>query len=382
MQRTSLSLNNLIVYTALLLFTLGQLEIFIVLKISNAMHVTLFFLLIIYVISARKLKSKYGYFLIVGLILSILLLFPIGVNIIADLSRFAWFYIMILLPLHALNNRLRYIQIIKPLIIFYLFIGAVIILDSFVYFVTDHTVLFDVELYLTPRFSGCFNDSNFLGLIYGTFFIISLYIKVPYVLVFRLVSFICILLSGSFSVILFVIVAISFTYFLPLQRQWMKAGWCVLITFIAYPLFFLFNYELSVAFKKIVLFFIDLPESIIEIKFRSLTYRLDTVSQAIGLLYEKPFGYGYRSLLTYLPRDTHNSYIGMAFEYGFYTLIVIMLSLAFCATSKVSNSLVWFLCLMGMMLNIHYSPIYMVGIVVAIVFKDQNYQDGILRKIS
>ena len=67
----------------------------------------------------------------------------------------------------------------------------------------------------------------------------------------------------------------------------------------------------------------EIPDEQVMAKFVSLENRAIVVVEAMSLISRNALGYGYRSLLENLPRDPHNSYVAIWFEFGFMALICV-----------------------------------------------------------
>lgn len=355
--------------------TFGQFDILMKLKISNVIHITLAILIAFYFLDKYKKTSIFGMNALLLLFFTPLFFFlflPFGSNIFGEVSRFFWFLLIFLFFLYTRTNVLFFKDEAVVVLRFYYFLSLIIIVDSFFYFFLGNS-LFPVEFYITPRFSGPFNDPNFLGVIYGLFFCISLYSSkiIRFRKRFLFTSFVCMLLSGSLSALIFALAAVLQTKLIGVRLQSIKPLVCLFVSVTLYPLMYAYSDDIYFIFSKFINFFYSLPENLIEIKYRSLVYRLESVSAAVNLISSNPFGYGYKTLLEYLPRDTHNSFIGTLFEFGFVTSLVFVLVFNFRASSYLSGSLVTFFCLMAMMLNVHYMPMFLFVIFMAFKYRHQ-----------
>lgn len=375
-----LKISSLVVYFLTLYFTLGQLEFFIENKITNIIQLFLFFLLLVYFIANAKVYPtfiKYIYSLFFLLIA--FLYFPVGSDLIGDFSRFVFFSLYILIPSFYLISCRDFYKSIIFVIKFYYFLGVVIVLDSLLYFVLGKVFIFDVVFYFVPRFYGPFNDPNFMGFIYGIMFLCSIYLKSPNSRLFnyKIIFIFCILLSGSLTAILLTLVTVSLIklkIFSP-KRIVYKPMLAVLFTFLFVP-FFISNKDTFFDFGyQFVSYFINVDLRVYQVKFDSLLFRYESVNAAINYIRDNPLGYGYRTLLEYLPRDTHNSYIGMAFEYGVFILILILFSMSCSVTEQTSQALSTFVCLFGLLLNVHYMPIYF--FVILVIFVNRQVKNRI-----
>lgn len=369
------NLTKCISFLFLFFVTFGQFDILMKLKISNVLHIILALFIALYFFDRYKKTSIYGMNALLLLLftpLFVFLLLPFGSNIFGEVSRFFWFLLIFLFFLYIRTNVLFFNGEAVVVLKFYYFISLAIIVDSFFYFLLGKS-LFPVEFYITPRFSGPFNDPNFLGVIYGLFFCISLYSStiISFRKRFLFTSFVCMLLSGSLSALLFVFAAVLQAKLVGVRLQSIKPLVCLFVSIVLFPLIYAYSDDIYIYFSKFINLFYSLPEDLIEIKYRSLVYRLESVSDAVNLISSNPFGYGYKTLLEYLPRDTHNSFIGTLFEFGFVTSLVVVLAFNFKASSYLSGAIVTFFCLMAMMLNVHYMPMFLFVIFMAFKYRHQ-----------
>lgn len=356
-----IELSDIISWSVIFLVTFGQLEVMITHKVSNFAHLITSILIFCHiVVNAGKIKGRDALHIILLLVSFLFLLFPSGRDLIADVSRLSWFFLIAFVGFHFKWFRDKYSNYIVFIFKFYVFVGFVIIFDACLFFFWGGRSFFSVEYYLTPRFSGPFNDPNFLGFIYGVLLISAVFSPREYR--WRkstmYISIICLLLSGSASAILFAILSLILANLFRLQFSIVKPILCILVSFVFYPILYLYSDVFLDGFNMLTNTLFGLSNELSEIKFRSLTYRFESVSQAVSLFAANPLGYGHKTLLEFLPRDTHNSYVGMSFEFGLFPIIAILSSLAFRSYSKVSSAIVTYACLMALMLNVHYSPIY------------------------
>ena len=307
----------------------------------------------------RRVERKffiYCSFIVVTMLMSALLAESELTYVIQRFSRIISLVILLLYINSACDNPS---EVVKKTNVFFKYLGLLIIADAVVFFVFGQS-LWSPKLYLGLRFSGPFFDSNFLGLTYGAVFLYSWRNK-DYKLKDSIIFLIVLLLSLSWSSIIFTGVALVFQK-LMFNRIWKNQ---VLLFLLYCSLFFVIYDNLEVIgeyFSKVVSFILDIPQDLINVKFTSLTYRFD--SQVISLTQfdtiEFLFGHGAHTIEKYMPRDTHNSYLGIAFELGFVNLFMIMCIFCFIpkGVSKFSKRAFLFFILMSCMLNTHYSVIY------------------------
>ncbi|WP_238347988.1 O-antigen ligase family protein [Pseudoalteromonas citrea] len=359
--------------------TFGQLEIFIAYKITNVIQITLLSLIFVYLIFVGKgITGRFIYIVPLTIPLLILLSLAVGVNIFGDVSRIGFFLLFIAVPFFVSNCRLKFDVLVSYVIRFYTLISLLIVLDFLAYIFLGRVVLFSVVVYITPRFSGPFNDPNFMGFIFALLFLFVYFDKQDMSFVRRKVILLlfafCVVLSGSATAVLLSSFSLIQARIFKVRYTFIKPVICIFISFVFVPVFVEFKDEIHSVFSVVVSDVFELEQSLIDIKFNSLLFRYESVYAAVGLIMENPFGYGYLTLLDYLPRDTHNSYIGMSFEYGVVMLLVITLSLFSINKQKSIDSITTFTCLSALFLNIHYMPIYF--FVVIICFFNNYSRNG------
>lgn len=361
----NLNLASVIRYVFLLFITLGQIELFIELKLTNAIQFILAILILIYCMKkATNFKSNYIYLLPFVIVAFILLLFPVGKNLIADVSRISYFSLFILMPFFFIMSNKCYEFEVGFVLKFYFYIAILVVFDAASYISFNISPFFNNINYITVRFIGPFNDPNFLGLIYGIMFLLSFYNDFSTPKVYKYFFGACLVLSGSVTAIFFTVLTILTLPFTSLKFLFLKPLIVIIFTFTFVPLFIAEQQFFASIFNSIVNLFFDIDENLISVKFNSLLFRFESVNTAIQLISNNPLGFGYRSLLDYLPRDTHNSYIGMAFEYGIVTLFLIVFSLLVITRNKSAQAVSTFVCLFGLLLNIHYMPVYFFTVLV------------------
>lgn len=243
----------------------------------------------------------------------------------------------------------------------YKFIGYIIIIDAFCY-ITIGQSLWPPISYLGLRFSGPFFDPNFMALFYGILFLYTFnnnYYSKKAVFVYGVI----IILALSWASIGFIIISyfgysfftrkICINHFLVIGLY--LASFFIIITNIE----FIENSFLNI-FSSL---FPTIPPEALEAKFLSLYYRFESQGDAFNTpnFFQLLFGMGPHTILEYLPLDTHNSYIGYAFELGYVNLIFFM-SLVFIIPFRNKSKFMYrsalycFLC--ALTLNVHYSVAY------------------------
>lgn len=362
MTNNTLSLSKLIVFLLLIYSTIAQLEFFNKFFLKNIVIIIINYLICMYLIVNNKdgYNLKYIYMLPFVLFFSFFTFYSFGNNLFADIYRVNLFCSFFLCVFFLSNNINSVFFLKKHTINFYFIISLLIIFDMFLFFITGRVFLFNVMIYITPRFIGPFYDPNFLGFIYGALFLI-VYFERTYNKLYGITFLICTILSGSWIVIgLLTLILIQVRVF-SFRYTFLKPVICV---FVVILFWFVYEYLLDdvyFLFKYLVGNLAHLSEQLIDIKFKSLEYRFEVTNMAVNLIIDNPFGYGYRTITKYLPLDTHNSYLGISFEYGIGALLLLIIPFFMMGINRSVNvdSLTSFICFMALFLNVHYLPIYL-----------------------
>lgn len=261
-------------------------------------------------------------------------------------------------------------RVIKRTIYCYFILGLVIIIDAIFYLVLKVS-LWPPDIYLGLRFSGPFYDSNFLGLFFGVFFILTIYSSEKFLLnkKFILIVFLInLLISLSWTSIIFFVISIFIGYL----YKYKNILWKQIIILFIYLIFIQF-FSINIDYIKSIfinILSIILPFSIDQLnaKFLSFQYRVDSQLKALELINEKPFGWGPHSIVPMIGRDVHNSYIGFLFELGILGLLLIFINVIFKLPSsqKHLSILVTYIILMALTLNVHYSTVFSITMLLLI----------------
>lgn len=250
-------------------------------------------------------------------------------------------------------------NVVKCIFLFYKILGVVIIVDAVFFFILGYGI-WPPQEYFGMRFSGPFFDANFLSLFYGILFLYTFRNKC-FVKMDAIVSLTVVLLSLSWSAIFF----IGVSYFLhrALTKQMALNQIIVFLIYISSFFLIISNMELlRECFIDICSYVFDVDTKLLNIKFASLEGRFESQSIVFSFgLIDLLWGHGPLSILDFMPRDTHNSYLGYAFEMGFINLFF-LLGLFFFSKKVVNNYFILrsslFFILMGLVLNVHYTIAY------------------------
>ncbi len=262
-------------------------------------------------------------------------------------------------------------RIIKKIVYGYFFIGCSIIIDACI-FVLFKTSLWPPEYYLGARFSGPFYDSNFLGLYYGILLLIVLYygnIDLKYRKSIIIIFALNLLISLSWTNIGIFIIAVILNKFIKFKNILLKQ-----VLFISLYLFIIYIFSLNQENLKIA--FIDLLSKITSFsekqllaKFLSFEYRIEAQLKALDLFKYDMMGAGPRMIVPLIGRDVHNSFVGFLFELGIPGILLLMgnFNFKFKDYNKCLDILSTYIILMALTLNVHYSVIYTLVLMLIIV---------------
>ena len=354
-----ISIKKLIFFFTIVYFTISQLEISSYYYINNIVIIILNFLMVVFFVFNYNEKLPGARLFVLYIFIIPIVFFAFGNNYGADFYRINIFLsFLFLFSFYSLDSILLK-KVIKYVTNFYFILAITIIADVLSFFLFGNSIFFNVIFYITPRFSGPFVDPNFMGFAYGGLFILSYLdkdIKRRYVIVYGL----CCLFSGSWVAIGFVALILAQTKFFLIKKAYIKPLLCLSLIILNYIVYEYYLDELYDVFKYLVMSVSNMDEQLINIKFSSLSSRLEVTHMALDLILSNPFGYGYRTITQYLPLDTHNSFMGITFEYGVFSLLMIILPFLLIKknNSRIIDALSSYICIVAVFLNIHYMPIY------------------------
>lgn len=373
----------MVIRTLLLtLLTIGQIEYVVLAKGTHVLAALVLGSIFVTVICRPELKRLILILAITAFATPMFL--AIKIEGVADISRIIWF---VLLPIIAvvMQADAKVLNICKLTIYFYTAIGISIILDSVYFLVGGGESFYGVYKFIVPRFYGPFYGPNFMGYIFGVilFGAIALRASIRFYWVHVLVALSCVVLSGSFSAITLVFLLLVFRGFLTgTFLAFFSSGVLVLVGGLC-------------ASKNSLLFFVEkLVAGVLSVagfgnsdliaKIISFEQRISNQCDALVLLEDNVFGFGRRTIEVYLEKDPHNSYVGIAFEYGIiaYMLLTFSVLLVVAPWNNKRSRLillpVWFSSLMGLMLNVHYSPIFIFALLVPLILVVGKERTGVM----
>lgn len=241
----------------------------------------------------------------------------------------------------------------------YVILALVVNIDACAYIFTGVS-LWPPMIYVSDRFSGPFEDPNFMALFSASIFFVFYTIEKDLIRWRRLslgILFVNILLAGSFSTLAF----IPFTIFLYRYTKRLTNLKKQIIILVGYFAFISFYAALNKQIEKSVvevLYNIIGSYEFAEIKYGSLQIRLDTQSAAVSKFCSEWWGQGPLQLVPQLEHDAHNSYVSMMFEQGIFGLLMILCTLNNKRPSKIESRMGTYLMLSALLLNVHDCSIY------------------------
>lgn len=364
-----INIVSLIEILMVLYFVFGAIEFNLIKYFGNSISIVIQLTTIIFIILNKNViivrpKVLLLYVANIFIIIFIFLIFLLNDNgVITSLNRIlvilSIFGLIIVLSIY---NYINLNKVIKYTLYCYFIIGIIVLIDA-LFFLLFKNSLWPPENYLGLRFSGPFYDSNFLGLFFGVFFILALYYKEHFIInkkILLIVFLMNLLISLSWTSIIFFVVSLSIGYFCKYNNIFWKQN-IILIMYFIFINFFTENMnDIKVLFIKFLSKILPFSIDQLNAKFLSFQYRVDAQFKAIELNSEKPFGWGPHSTVPMIGRDIHNSYIGFLFELGILGLLLILINLIFNLSNsqKYLSILATYIILMALTLNVHYSVVF------------------------
>ena len=327
------------------------------------------FLILIYYFLYKKIKDDIliKYFTLIFLLFLLIFVFCfIGVenkNIINRIfPLLSLFGIIIIGGKEFENNRKHIIQNITKI-----FIGLSLVMniDFILFLLSKKTYIWEPVGYLGYRCQGPFFDPNFLALYATTFFLIIYYSENNYLnlknkKIALVTVFLNIFFSGSFSTFIFLpltIILHKINIIKNLKNNRKKMIIILLFYFISIFFYNIFYEEIS---KYLILILKEIYNDLesATIKFRSLDLRIMTQTKALKLIYLEWWGKGPRQLVPFLGMDTHNSYVGIAFEQGIIGFFILYVSLIKNCQNIIGRYVGTYLMLSALLINVHLLPLY------------------------
>lgn len=243
----------------------------------------------------------------------------------------------------------------------YIALIAFVNIDSFM-FILGGNAIWEPISYLGHRYCGPFGDPNFMALFSGAILIIVILngkvSKIRYI--FSIVMLLLnILLADSLSTYIFLAITFIFGKCFKdknlLKKQIIFLGFY----FCFITLYGIFSDEISKGVTHWLEILYNGNTFKAQAKYTSLEIRLDTQYRAIKAVIEHIWGQGPLQIVSQLGHDTHNSYVGFLFEQGILGLYLIIITVSRAIKSnKYTSHISTFLFLSGILLNIHYTTIY------------------------
>jgi O-antigen ligase len=258
-------------------------------------------------------------------------------------------------------SEINYKTVIKNTLLLFALLGMVIFIDSMRFILFDVSV-WGPETYVTNRFSGPFFDSNFLSITYAILFIMVLFGKYfgnTYKKYLLTLFAILILLGGSWSAISILLISLFLGYFIR-NRNFGKKQIIIILIYVIGVLATLGS--LNTIENSFNNFTANLGVGVKETtaKYLSFENRIVVQNEALNGVVLKPFGHGPQSIVNNVGRDTHNSYIGVVYELGILGLCLLLINVTYRrhGYDRMLNILTTYFFFIALTINIHYSSIY------------------------
>lgn len=272
------------------------------------------------------------------------------------------------------NVELLNIKIILNRTIKMFMVLAVLMIFDYFIFLVAHRCIWEPVSYLGYRYSGPFFDSNFMSITYGFILLVLLYMKKDKKIISILLCLICIIIAKSWSTIIFVILSILLHTILKVKFNniFFKQIVFIIVDIIFILMCHKYMNSLMNDFIKILS---KTPFSIEEIiaKFNSFKFRIDAQYTSLNMFTNMPFGHGPRTIVNFIKMDIHNSYLGFLFEQGIFGLILQIINIPLKRNNYIVCDIVsTFLFIVAFFINIHYSSIFVLGLLIIFLFNSER----------
>lgn len=325
----------------------------------------------------EKLNSKkFAFYLInIFIILCIGLYFAyIGSELFLIINRILpLISIFGLLIINANENLICFKVILNRTILLFSILACLMLID-YLAFLSIHRCIWEPISYLGYRYSGPFFDSNFMSITYGTILLLLLYMKKKKKIIPIILCLLCIFIAKSWSTI--IIIALSFFLHTILKIKF-KNLFFKQIVFIAIDVLFILLCQkyMSVLMNDFISFMSKTSFSIEELtaKFNSFKFRIDAQYKSLNLFLNMPLGHGPRTIVSFLNMDIHNSYLGFLFEQGLLGFFLQIINVPLKNNKYIVCDIIsTFIFIVAFFINIHYSSIFVLGILILFFFNNER----------
>ncbi len=273
-------------------------------------------------------------------------------------------------------------RIIVRFIKWYVFLAAIINLDAMCFMLTQKAIWKPIS-YLGARYMGPFGDPNFMALYSATVLLILWKIdgfRKGFKFFAGIVLGVNIILANALSTY-FVLLMTLVIHRVWKERSIFKKQLALMLVYgICIVSYINFREEIeTIGIFMLEKMYGNYTSAVV--KYNSLAGRLDTQVSAIEIAIKDWVGQGPLQIVPQLGRDTHNSYLGFFFEQGI--LGIILLIIAFKPQKRnceVANYISVYLMLSAMLLNVHYTSIFSLCLMIQYMNSDKREWNAVARK--
>lgn len=333
--------------------------------------------------SSKRFKiGIHGYLNIVSIVgLIAVSFFIIGVPTMTTINRILPIlsvFGIIILGENSINININ--RVIKIYVQIYTLFICLVNLDA-VRFMLSKNAIWKPISYMGYRYTGPFGDPNFMALFSVVVLLLIFYSKdlgKKFSLFAIVVLLWNIILANSLSAYIFLFLTVIINKYFNDKNLFRKQIFFLVMYIVAITLYIVFKSQIEDFVTYVLYKLYDNNSFAAQIKYTSLAIRLDTQVEAITIAIKELLGQGPLQIVSQLGHDTHNSYVGFFFEQGALGVWLIV-----CTWSRKlkANKLVapisTFLFLSGMLLNIHYTTIYSLALMLQYKKEDRFYLEGI-----